>query len=82
MAIAVCAWKAPQAPARGGEGGSARCQNKTPCITGAEAKVYATLKSDTIRVIVQVMDSDVAEGERASCVEENFVNLNGKSEHF
>ena len=57
-------------------------RKQNPCITGAEAKVYATLKSDTIRVIVQVMDSDVAEGERAICVEENFLNLNGKNRHF
>ena len=28
------------------------------------------------------MDSDVAEGERASCVEENFRNLNGKESTF
>jgi len=42
--------------ARGGEGGSARRENK-PSITGAEAKVYATLKSDTIMVIVVYTDS-------------------------
>ena len=42
--------------ARGGEGGSARRENKTP-ITGDEAKVYATLKSDTIMVILVHTDS-------------------------
>ena len=45
-----------QKMARGGEGGSARRENK-PYITGAEAKVYATLKSDTIMVIVVHTDS-------------------------
>ena len=45
-----------QKMARGGEGGSARRENK-PYITGAEAKVYATLKSDTIMVIVVYTDS-------------------------
>ena len=66
--------KAPQAP-RVEEKEAPRAWKKRICY-------LATLKSDTIRVIVQVMDSDVAERERASCVEENFVNLNGKSEHF
>jgi hypothetical protein len=42
--------------ARGGEGGSARRENK-PYITGAEAKVDATLKSDAIMVIVVYTDS-------------------------
>ena len=45
-----------QKMARGGEGGSARRENK-PYITEAEAKVYATLKSDTIMVIVVYTDS-------------------------
>ena len=45
-----------QKMARGGEGGSARRENK-PYITGAEAKVYATLKSDAIMVIVVHTDS-------------------------
>lgn len=61
----VCLWlnghrppakSALQKMARGGEGGSARRENK-PYITGAEAKVYATLKSDTIMVIVVYTDS-------------------------
>ena len=42
--------------ARGGEGGSARRENK-PYITGDEANVDATLKSDAIMVIVVYTDS-------------------------
>ena len=40
--------------ARGGEGGSARRENK-PYITGAEAKVDATLKSDAITVLSSIL---------------------------
>ena len=70
-----------QKMARGGEGGSARRENK-PYITGAEAKVYATLKSDTIMVIVVYTDSHADQGERTSYVDEKYLNLNGKIRRF
>ena len=54
------------------------CRNRSV----AEAKVYATLKSDTIMVIVVYTDSHADEGERTSYVDEKYLNLNGKIRRF
>ena len=43
-----------------------RAEKTKPPITGAEAKVYATLKSDTIMVIVVYTDSHADSGERTT----------------
>jgi hypothetical protein len=59
--------------ARGGEGGSARRENKPYYITGAEANVDATLKSDAIMVIVVYTDSHADKGERTSYVDEKYL---------
>ena len=59
-----------------------RAEKNNPHITGAEAKVYATLKSDTIMVIVVYTDSHADSGERTSYVDEKYLNLNGKCTTF
>jgi len=59
-----------------------RAEKTKPPITGDEAKVYATLKSDTIMVILIHTDSHAVQGERASHVHEKYFNLNGKLRRF